>query len=156
MLGARSRQRFEGSRLCSRRTLWLVYLDGFGNEKRRRFRTARRLLIGSAEDGHSVAAMEKVIENSSNLRRNETDLAKLVAEAVRICKVPNWWYPASGGPDYVDCGMVGQRELAYFPGAHSPEHMTKLIEQGIERKARPMAPAGVMGLSDAKLGGRRN
>src|SRR5271157_3031800 len=27
---------------------WLVYLDGFGHEKGARFRTARRLLVGSA------------------------------------------------------------------------------------------------------------
>lgn len=35
---------------------WLVYLDRF-TEREYRFRTARRLLIGSAEDGHSVAVI---------------------------------------------------------------------------------------------------
>src|ERR1700686_4390147 len=38
---------------------WLVYLDSF-KEAQYRFRTARRLLIGSAEDGHSIAVMENV------------------------------------------------------------------------------------------------
>src|ERR1022692_4195186 len=44
---------------------WLVYLDSFSKEKRARYRTARRLLIGSAEDGHSIAVMEKAVENFS-------------------------------------------------------------------------------------------
>jgi hypothetical protein len=61
---------------------WLVYLDGFANEKRERYRTARRLLIGSAEDGLSIAAMERVVENFSKLYKKDTDLVHL-AEADR-------------------------------------------------------------------------
>ena len=134
---------------------WLVYLDSFSNEKRARYRTARRLLIGSAEDGHSIAVMEKVVENFSMICRKDTDLVHLAAEAVRICKIANWWNPFTGGPDYIYSGMVGQRELLYFTGAHNPENMTKLIEQGIEEKKTTKALAGVMGLSDAKLGGTK-
>src|ERR1035438_8605258 len=78
---------------------WLVFLDRFRRGKRARYRTARRLLIGSAEDGHSVAVMEKVVKYFSRLCRNDTDLVHLVAEAVRICRVPNWWNPSTGGPD---------------------------------------------------------
>lgn len=75
---------------------WLVYLDSFGNEKRERYRTARRLLIGSVEDGHSIAVMEKVVENFSHLTKAETSLLDLAEAAIRICKIPNWWNPASG------------------------------------------------------------
>jgi hypothetical protein len=134
---------------------WLVYLDGFGNAKRERYRTARRLLIGSAEDGHSIAVMEQVVSNFPTFSRKDTDLVHLVAEAVRVCKVPNWWHPSTGGPDYIYSGMVGERQLLYFRGDHSAENMTKLIEQGIGQRNKPMALAGVMGLSDAKLGGTK-
>jgi hypothetical protein len=134
---------------------WLVYLETFGNDNRERYRTARRLLIGSAEDGHSIAVMEEVVGNFSKFSRQGNDLVHLVAEAVRICSVPNWWHPSTGGPDYIYSGMVGQHELLYFRGEHSPENMTKLIEQGIEQRNKPMALAGVMGLSDARLGATR-
>ena len=40
---------------------WLLYLHTF-KEPQHRFRTARRLLISSAEDGHSIAVMEQVQE----------------------------------------------------------------------------------------------
>jgi hypothetical protein len=40
---------------------WLVYLDTF-KEKPYRFRTARRLLIGSAEDGHSIPVVTRLID----------------------------------------------------------------------------------------------
>ncbi len=44
---------------------WLMYLDGFPatdklSKKTARFRLARRILIGSAEDGHSISVMESV------------------------------------------------------------------------------------------------
>jgi hypothetical protein len=78
---------------------WLVYVDSF-KEPQYRFRTARRLLIGSAEDGHSIAVMEKVREKFPTICRPQTELACLATEAVRICKIPNWWQPSTGGPDY--------------------------------------------------------
>jgi hypothetical protein len=134
---------------------WLVYLDKF-KEREFRFRTARRLLIGSAEDGHSIAVMEAVSEGFRSLcRRKETSVADLAAEAVRICKVPNWWNPITGGPDYIYSGMVGQRELAYMALPRTVENMTKLIEQGIEEKKKTTALAGVMGLAEARLGGTK-
>jgi hypothetical protein len=131
---------------------WLVYLDGYSNEKRNRYRIARRLLIGSAEDGHSVAVMEEIVNQFSNLMRVETDLLYLATEAVRICKVPNWWDPVSGGPDYIYSGMVARRILWQFPERPAVQNMTRLIEEGIAQKNRPMALAGVMGLSEAKMG----
>src|ERR1035438_228045 len=134
---------------------WLVYLDSFANEKRERYRTARRLLVGSAEDGHSIAVMETVVGSFSEFSKINTDLVYLVSEAVRICRVPNWWHPSTGGPDYIYSGMRAERELWHFPGDHSVGNMTKLIEQGIEQRKKTMAVAGGMGLSDAKLGGTR-
>ena len=133
---------------------WLVYLDTFP-EVQHRIRVARRLLIGSAEDGHSVTVMEKVVDGFRLFSKRQTELQDLVAEAVRICKIPNWWHPSTGGPDYIYSGMVGERELAYSPGERSLETMTKLIEQGIEEGTRPKALAGVLGLSEAKVGGTK-
>ena len=87
---------------------WLAYLDGF-KEKQSRFRTARRLLIGSAEDGLSIPVMEKVREGFVKLSNPQSRLLHWVAEAVRICKLPNWWHPDSGGPDYIYQSLVGER-----------------------------------------------
>jgi deoxycytidine triphosphate deaminase len=60
---------------------------------------ARRLLIGSAEDGHSIEVMETVAGNFQQLTRARTDILYLAAEVLRICKMPNWWHPFSGGKD---------------------------------------------------------
>jgi hypothetical protein len=133
---------------------WLVYLDTFP-ESRHRFRTARRLLLGTSEDGHSVEIMEKVVRNFSAISKPKTELRYLVAEAVRICKVPNWWQPITGGADYIYSGMVAERELAYFPGESNLETMTKMIEEGIEEGNKTKAVAGVMGLGQARVGGTK-
>jgi hypothetical protein len=47
---------------------WLTYLHDFPvteklNKKAARFRVARRIFIGSAEDGHSISVMEDVASN---------------------------------------------------------------------------------------------
>jgi hypothetical protein len=98
---------------------WLVYLDTF-KDKASRFRTARRILIGSAEDGHSVAVMEKVADQFSALARLETDVVHLAAEMVRISKIPNWWHPDSGGPDYIYQGMLGETIKTVLRTIHWP------------------------------------
>ena len=134
---------------------WLLYLDKF-TEREFRFRTARRLLIGSAEDGLSIAVMEAVSHNFRALcKRKETSVAELATEAVRICKTPNWWDPTTGGPDYIYSGMIGQRELACISSPRTIETMTRLIERGIAEKNKTTALAGVMGLSDARLSGTK-
>jgi replication-associated recombination protein RarA len=69
---------------------WLLYLDTFG-EPQYRFRTARRLLIGSAEDGHSIPVMENVAKRFWKLSKHQADLADLAVEAVRICKLDCGW-----------------------------------------------------------------
>lgn len=92
---------------------WLVYLNNI-KEKGARFRIARRLLIGSAEDGMSVAVMERVSRNFSHLCQEDTNLMELVAEVVRICKVPNWWHPSTNGPSYIRAGNPAYRRLHFL------------------------------------------
>jgi hypothetical protein len=97
---------------------WLVYLDTFKGAQYR-LRTARRLLISSAEDGHSVAVMEQVGRKFWSLSKPQTDLIDLVAEAIRLCKLPNWWHPDSGGPEYIYQSLIGQRAWFYKNWDHS-------------------------------------
>jgi hypothetical protein len=130
---------------------WLLYLDGFP-EPQHRFRTARRLLIGAAEDGHSIAVMEKVLGQLPSISKPKMELQNLVAEAVRICKVPNWWHPSTGGPHYIHSGMVALRRLSYLQGEKSLAALTAMLERGIGERDKTSALAAVMGLSDAKVG----
>jgi hypothetical protein len=135
-------------------TYWLLYLDSF-KERLHRTRTARRLLIGSAEDGHSIAVMEQVVENFSKISKPETDVRYLVEEAVRICKISNWWHPNTSGPDYIYSGMLGQRMLAYLSGEANLHTMSNLIEKGIDEQNKTLVLAGIQGLSNAKMGGTK-
>ncbi len=130
---------------------WLVYLDTF-KEPQHRFRTARRILIASAEDGHSIAVMEHVVDSFKRISKAEAGLEELAAEVLRICKVPNWWHPSTGGHDYIYSGMLGHRAFAYLSRTITAESLERLIEQGIEEKAKPTALAGVMGLSEIRMG----
>jgi hypothetical protein len=115
---------------------WLLYLIGFP-EPQHRFRTARRLLIGAAEDGHSIAVMEKVLGQFPSISKPKTELQNLVAEAVRICKVPNWWHPSTGGSDYIHSGLVALRRLSYLQGKKSLAALTAMLERGIGEKDKP-------------------
>ena len=93
---------------------WLQYCWGFrGKLPGSQFRIVRRLLIGSAEDGHSIAVMEKLAENFTSLLAKDVEFSRVAAELVRICKLPNWWDPVSGGPDYIRCGMLARRRRLY-------------------------------------------
>jgi len=121
---------------------WLVYLDSF-KEKQYRFRAARRLLIGSAEDGLSVLVMEQVRENFFKISKPQSELLNLVAEAVRICKLPNWWHPDSGGPDYIYQSLVGERTWKYKAWDHQLPTLQQEIQKAIEEKDRAMAVGGV-------------
>jgi hypothetical protein len=129
---------------------WLVYLDTF-KEPADRNRVARRLLIASAEDGHSVEVMEEVARKYTTLARKQTDILHLAAEALRICKMPNWWNPSSGGPDYIYKGLLAERFLLHYPGHHTLENMTRLIVDGIANQDGVSALAGVFGLEHAGL-----
>jgi hypothetical protein len=129
---------------------WLVYLDTF-REASSRFRIARRLLIGSAEDGHSIEVMETVGANFPQLARQRTDLLYLAAEALRICKLPNWWHPKSGGKDYIYSGLLAERKLLHYAGHHTLDNMTHMIDRGVAEQDKVSAIAGVIGLSHARL-----
>jgi hypothetical protein len=133
---------------------WLVYLDTF-RESTSRFRVARRLLIGSAEDGHSIEVMESVASKFSQLTRPGTDLLYLAAEALRVCKIENWWHRNSGGKDYIYAGLLAERKLLQYPGHHTLHNMIHLIERGIAEQDRTLAIAGVIGLSHARLSATR-
>jgi hypothetical protein len=61
---------------------WLMYLDGFPtseklSKKAALFRVARRILIGSAEDGHSITVTENLADNFRYLCKLDTPLVSL-------------------------------------------------------------------------------
>jgi replication-associated recombination protein RarA len=58
---------------------WLVYLDTF-KEPQHRFRTARRILIGSAEDGHSIPVMEHVVGSFKRIGKVQAHVEELATE----------------------------------------------------------------------------
>lgn len=126
---------------------WLLYLDSF-KEPQYRFRTARRLLIGSAEDGHSIPVMEKVADGFWKMSKPQCELIKLVAEIIRICKLPNWWHPDSGGPNYIYSSLVGQRAWLYKRWDRKLTTLQREIQNAIEEKNRAMAIGGVMAFAD--------
>ena len=104
---------------------WLVYLDTF-KEAQSRFRIARRILIASAADGHSIPVMEETVGSFKRISRIPASVEELATKIVRICKVANWWHPSSGGHDYIYDGMVGERQLwhVYYGGS---SYSTKLL-----------------------------
>jgi hypothetical protein len=95
-------------------TYWLMYLNGpkFA-EPGKRFRVARRILQATGEDGFSLPVMEKCGANFKRLCQVETPLLYYVAEALRCCKIPNWWHTVTNGPDYIHMWLVGWRESLY-------------------------------------------
>src|ERR1035441_8449030 len=98
---------------------FLVYLDQFPpneklSQKAARFRVARRILIGAAEDGMSLSVMEEVAANFKFLCKLYTPLVYLAAEIVRICKLPNWWNPVTGGHDYILSSLIGFRQQVLY------------------------------------------
>lgn len=112
---------------------WLNYLWGFREKlSGSQYRTVRRLLIGSAEDGHSIVVMEKVAENFGSLLAKDVQFPRVLAEFLRICKVPNWWHPDSGGPDYIHSGMIASRQMLYDHEQHSLETCLTEVAQAIE------------------------
>ena len=136
--GIRLRNQFEAA-------YWLSYCWQFRSKlPGSQFRTIRRLLIGSAEDGHSVAVMERVADAFSPLLLKDADLEDAIAELIRICKVPNWWHPDSGGSDYIYAGMVADRRIRYDHVARNAEECLWRMEEAIERSDRTEALFWVM------------
>src|SRR5258708_3483222 len=130
----------------------LLYLDGFPatdklNKKAARFRIARSILIGSAEDGHSIAVMEKTAGNFRYLCKLETPLVYLAAEIVRICKLPNWWDPSTGGHDYIYKSLVGYRQQVLYRKANDEQGARKPLRKAVDE------PDGVTALGTLCLFG---
>ncbi len=112
-------------------TLWLNERPMDGG----RFRLARRILIASAEDGHSISVMEKVSSNFPKLASMTATYMDLLAEVVRICQVPNWWHTDSGGHDYIRAGMISNRIAGlYGPITATLPQMLHMYEEGIEKQ----------------------
>ena len=116
---------------------WLRYCWGFNAKLAgAQFRTVRRLLIGSAEDGHSIAVMEKVSDSFAAILKKNVEFPAVLAELVRICKVPNWWHPATGGHDYIRSGMLASRRALYDPAPYSLEDCNMGIHTAIAQQDR--------------------
>jgi hypothetical protein len=133
----------ENGSLLNRRPHWLLYLDSF-REKQHRFRTARRILIGSAEDGHSIPVMETIVGNFWRNSKMETDLLSLIADAVRICRLQNWWHPDTGGPDYIYHSLLGERAWLYKQWDRKLTTVQREIQRAIEEQDRTAAIGGAI------------
>ena len=123
---------------------WLNYCWGFREKlPGSQFRTVRRLLIGSAEDGHSIAVMEKLAENFAALLTKDVELPRVMAELIRICKVPNWWHPGTGGHDYIHSGMVASRRVVYSTPPSDLDVCLSGLEQAVEKQDKVSAMSWV-------------
>jgi SWIM zinc finger len=133
---------------------WLAYLDTF-KEPQSRFRTARRILIGSAEDGHSISVMEKVVDSFKRISNAQSKLEELATEIVRICNVPNWWNPSTGGHDYIYYGIVAERQLWQLKMERNSENFMNMVVQAIIEQDKAKALAAAMGFTEARFGGTK-
>ena len=116
---------------------WLHYCWGFREKMLgSQYRTVRRLLIGSAEDGHSIAVMEQIAENFTALLAKDVEFSNVLAELVRICKVPNWWHPSTGGHDYIYSGMVAKRRTLYDTTLYSMDQSLSELCKAIDGQDR--------------------
>jgi hypothetical protein len=139
---------------------WLMYLDGFPateklSKKAARFRVARRILIGSAEDGHSISVMEYVASNFKLLCKLDTPLVYLAAEIVRICKLPNWWNPATGGHNYILKSLVGFRQQVLYRKINEVDGALTLLRKAIDEKDRATAIGALCLMGAVGMGSTR-
>ena len=139
---------------------WLVYLDGFPlieklDKKAMRFRVARRILIGSAEDGHSISVMEETASNFKFLRKVDTPLIHLATENIRICKLPNWWNPVTGGHDYIYNSLVGNRQQVLYRTISDRDTAMNLLRRAVDEGDRATALGAFRLLSVLGMGTTR-
>ena len=139
---------------------WLVYLDGFPpseklTRKAARFRVARRILIGSAEDGHSISVMENVAANFKLLCKLDTPLIYLAAEIVRICKIPNWWNPVTGGHDYIYSNLVGYRQHVLYRKINDKDAAMSSLRKAVDEDDRAIALGAFRLLAELGMGSTR-
>ncbi len=57
--------------------------------------------------------MERVSDAFVPLLAKDAQLVDVFALLIRICKLPNWWQPETGGHDYLYAGMLAQRRALY-------------------------------------------
>ncbi len=139
---------------------WLMYLDGFPaseklSKKAARLRVARRILIGSAEDGHSIPVMENVADNFRCLCKLDTPLVYLAAEIVRVCKLPNWWDPVTGGHDYIYKSLVGYRQRVLYRKVNDDQGARKLLREAIYQADRATSIGALCLLGAVGIGSTR-
>jgi hypothetical protein len=131
---------------------WLLYLDSakFREDKKYHYRLARRILIEAAEDGHSLAVMEKVVSNFRKNSAMSTGILHLIADVLRICKVPNWWHPSTNGHDYMYSALVGYRKWLYLGWDHKEATLKKHLETAIADQDKFMALGAVLSFDALK------
>jgi hypothetical protein len=71
----------------------------------------------------------------------------LAAEIVRICKLPNWWSPATGGHDYIYNSLVGYRQQVLYRKVNDQDEARKLLKKAIgeANKATAIGAVSLMG-----------
>lgn len=131
--GIRLRNQFEAA-------YWLNYCWSFNNRlSGSQFRTVRRLLIGAAEDGHSIAVMERVSDAFVPLLAKDVPLVDVLAQLIRICKVPNWWLPETGGHEYIYSGLLADRRMIYDHDVRNSAQCLDALEQAINEADQVLA-----------------
>jgi hypothetical protein len=75
--------------------------------------------------------MENVADNFRHLCKLDTPLVCLAAEIVRICKLPNWWNPATGGHDYIYWNLVGYRQQVLYRRVNDEQGARQLLRTAI-------------------------
>jgi hypothetical protein len=99
--------------------------------------------------------MEQVVDSFKKISRVQAELAELGAEVIRICKVPNWWHPLTGGHDYIYHGMLGERRLWQLKMDRNSENFMSMLERAIVEQDQAKALASVMGFTQCRLGGTK-
>lgn len=116
-----------------------------------RFRLARRLLQGAAEDGMSVAVMERVADGFAPLCHDGCDELKYLAEIIRICKVPNWWHTDTDGEPYLKLWVEQVHRREYLGDAPELSILDpySVMNEGLDAGNENLAFMGMMQALDA-------
>ena len=83
--------------------------------------------------------MEKCGSNFKVLQKKDTELVHWVAEALRICKVPNWWDSTTSGHDYIYTSLLGWRAMFY---EHDWDHQTQTVKKRLEEAVEAQDKVG--------------
>jgi hypothetical protein len=80
-----------------------------------------------------------VASNFKFLCKLDTPLVYLAAEIVRICKLPNWWHPSTGGHDYIYSNLVGYRQEVLYRTVNDEQGAQKLLRTAVDEADRATA-----------------